>query len=168
MAKVTNIKTKQKIDFDGTFSKIRIDKKTDVPEIIYSLNTDKKNRDITEKGTGRALDSFLQAMQALSDVFCEICEFDGKEDDTTITTVNFSAKGGVIISGQVELTNGCPQPLCVNTPHVLIEENDKGSYCLGPDGREKLENLKREAVKYLQGEMCEKQLDVFEQQAANE
>lgn len=69
MAKVTNIKTKQKIDFDGTFSKIRIDKKTDVPEIIYSLNTDKKNRDITEKGTGRALDSFLQAMQALSDVF---------------------------------------------------------------------------------------------------
>lgn len=165
MAKVANIKTKQKLDFDGVFHKIRIDKKTDVPEIIYSLKTDKKNRDIIEKGSGRALDSFLNAMQNLSGVFCEICEFDGKEDDTTITTVNFSQKGGVIISGQVELSNGVPQPLCVNTPHILIEENDKGSYCLSPEGREQLEELKKEAVKYLQGDMNDKQLDMFEDAA---
>lgn len=36
--KVTNIKTKMKPDFNGFISKIRIDAKSDIPEITFQEN----------------------------------------------------------------------------------------------------------------------------------
>lgn len=97
-------------------------------------------------------------MQDLSEVFCEICELDDKKDDVLITTVNFSEKGGVIISGQVPLNNGVPQPLCINTPHIMIE-SEKG-YSLPDYAVKQLDELKRQAMLYAQGESKEKQMDL--------
>ena len=94
-------------------------------------------------------------MQKLAKGFCEICEFpEEKIEETLITTVNFSEKGGVIISGQVTLEN-CPSPLCLNTPHVLID-NEQGfevpSYM-----KSQLDELRNQAVMYISGEAKEKQ-----------
>lgn len=169
--KVTNIKEKQeekelkaKTEFNGTFIKIRIDKKTDVPEIIYTLNDEKNDKDIICKGKAEPLDSFLIAMQNLSQIFCEICEMENKVDECVITTVNFSQKGGVIISGQVNLTeNDIPQPLCLNTPHILLE-NESG-YELPAYAQEQLEELKRQAVLYIKGEAKNKQQTLFDEAA---
>ncbi len=157
-------KKKQKIDFDGFITKIRIDKKSDIPEIHFKRTSSVSEGVIIENGTAKPLDDFLRAMQALSDIFCEICEFDeDKKEGVIITTVNFSAKGGVIISGQVELTeNGIPQPLCVNTPHILIEDDGHGGYSLPDYAKKQLEELKRQAVLYLSGETKEKQQSLFE------
>lgn len=109
----------------------------------YRLKKTEKNGTgkIEFEGREKPLDSFLSAMQALSTVFCEICELQSKQDDVLITTVNFSEKGGVVISGQVPLDNGVPQPLCVNTPHIMIE-SDKG-YSLPEYAIPQLEELKK-------------------------
>lgn len=164
-SKVTKITTKMKPDFDGFISKIRIDAKTDIPDICYNERNEKNDKTVILKGQAKPLDSFLKAMQDLSGVFCEICEIEGKEDDVLITTVNFSEKGGVIISGQIPLNNGVPQPLCVNTPHIMLEA-EKG-YSMPDYALEQIEELKRQAVLYIRGEAKEKQQDLFDQ-AANE
>ena len=170
MTKVVNLNEKKqakaKIDFNGFIQKIRIDKKTDIPEIYYTERNEKNDKTIILKGQAKPLDSFLKAMQDLSVVFCEICEMEEKVDNTLITTVNFSQKGGVIISGQIELENGIPQPLCLNTPHVLIE-NDKGGYELPDYAKEQIENLKNEALKYANGEAAEKQTSLPLDSTAN-
>lgn len=142
-------------NFEGFISKIRIDAKTDIPEIIYSNNSEKSDKEVVLKGRAKPLDSFLIAMQKLAKGFCEICEFpEEKIEETLITTVNFSEKGGVIISGQVTLEN-CPSPLCLNTPHVLID-NEQGfevpSYM-----KSQLDELRNQAVMYISGEAKEKQ-----------
>lgn len=149
-------KQKQKVDFNGTISKIRIDKKSDLPEIVFTEHRASGNASVIFTGQAKPLDSFLSAMQKLSTVFCEICEMEEKVDDTLITTVNFSQKGGIIISGQIELGNGVPQPLCLNTPHILIE-NAKGGYELPDYAKEQIEELKRQAILYANGESAEKQ-----------
>lgn len=149
-------KQKQKVDFNGNISKIRIDKKTDIPEIVFTERRPTGKADVVYKGEAKPLDSFLKALQDLSEVFCEICEMEEKVDDTLITTVNFSPKGGIIISGQIELGNGVPQPLCLNTPHILIE-NAKGGYELPDYAKEQIEELKRQAILYANGESAEKQ-----------
>ena len=159
-SKVTNIKSKMKPDFNGFISKIRIDAKSDIPEISFKENRKNGTGKIEFEGREKPLDSFLSAMQALSVVFCEICELQKKQDDVLITTVNFSEKGGVVISGQVPLDNGVPQPLCVNTPHIMIE-SDKG-YSLPEYAIPQLEELKKQAILYAQGETAEKQQDLFE------
>ena len=84
-----------------------------------------------------------------------------KVEDVTITTVNFSPKGGVIISGQVELTNGVPQPLCLNTPHIMIK-NESGGYELPQYAQEQIEELKKQAIMYAQGEAKAAQQDLFD------
>jgi len=138
-------------------SKIRIDKKTDIPEIYYNERNEKNDKTIILKGQAEPLDSFLKAMQDLSEVFCEVCEIEEKVEDVIITTVNFSQKGGVIISGQVALQNGIPQPLCINTPHILLE-NDKGGYELPDYAKEQIEELKKQAILYANGEAkCKQQ-----------
>lgn len=105
---VVQFKQKFESNFDGFIRKIRIDAKTDIPEIDYNSNTANADNTTLLKGRGKPLDSFLKAMQNLARGFCEICEFsDDKIDDVLITTVNFSEKGGVIISGQVSLEK-CP------------------------------------------------------------
>lgn len=148
-------KQKQKVDFNGTNSKIRIDKKSDLPEIVFTEHRASGNASVIFTGQAKPLDSFLSAMQKLSTVFCEICEMEEKVDDTLITTVNFSQKGGIIISGQIELGNGIPQPLCLNTPHVLIESEN--GYELPDYAKEQVEELKRQAILYANGESAEKQ-----------
>ena len=161
--KVTKITTKMKPDFDGFISKIRIDAKTDIPEICYNERNEKNDKTVILKGQAKPLDSFLEAMQSLSEVFCEICEIKDKTDDVLITTVNFSEKGGIIISGQVPLNNGVPQPLCINTPHIMIEA-EKG-YTIPDYAIEQIEDLKREAILYIRGEAKEKQQNLFDEAA---
>lgn len=163
--KVTKITTKIKPNFNGFISKIRIDAKTDIPDIHYNERNEKNDKTVMLKGQAKPLDEFLQAMQALAALFCEICEIKDKEDEVLITTVNFSEKGGVIISGQVPLNNGIPQPLCINTPHVMLEA-EKG-YSIPDYGVSQIEELKKQAILYIRGEAKEKQQDLFDQ-AANE
>lgn len=162
-SKVTKITTKMKPDFDGFISKIRIDAKTDIPDICYNERNEKNDKTVILKGQAKPLDDFLKAMQDLAAVFCEICEIKDKEDDVLITTVNFSEKGGIIISGQVPLNNGVPQPLCINTPHIMLEA-EKG-YSIPDYALEKIEELKRQAVLYIRGEAKEKQQELFDQEA---
>lgn len=154
--KGTVVPFKQKFDsnFEGFISKIRIDAKTDIPEIIYSNNSEKSDKEVVLKGRTKPLDSFLQAMQNLAKGFCEILEIQDKEENTLITTVNFSEKGGVIISGQISLEK-CPTPWCNNTPHVLIE-NEQG-FEVPEYMRGQLDELRRQAVMYINGEAKEKQ-----------
>ena len=154
--KGTVVPFKQKFDsnFEGFISKIRIDAKTDIPEIIYSNNSEKSDKEVVRKGRAKPLDSFLQAMQNLAKGFCEILELQDKEENTLITTVNFSEKGGVIISGQISLEK-CPTPWCNNTPHVLIE-NEQG-FEVPEYMRGQLDELRRQAVMYINGEAKEKQ-----------
>lgn len=153
--KVVPFKQKFDSNFEGFISKIRIDAKSNIPEIEYSNNTAKSDKSVVLKGREKPLESFLKTMQDLAKGFCEICEFpEEKIDETLITTVNFSEKGGVTVSGQVALEN-CPSPLCLNTPHILIE-NETGfevpSYM-----REQLDELRNQAVMYISGETAEKQ-----------
>ena len=154
--KGTVVPFKQKFDsnFEGFISKIRIDAKTDIPEIIYSNNSEKSDKEVVLKGRAKPLDSFLQAMQNLAKGFCEILEIQDKEENTLITTVNFSEKGGIIISGQISLEK-CPTPWCNNTPHVLIE-NEQG-FEVPEYMRGQLDELRRQAVMYINGEAKEKQ-----------
>lgn len=81
-------------------------------------------------------------------------EIQDKEENTLITTVNFSEKGGVIISGQISLEK-CPTPWYNNTPHVLIE-NEQG-FEVPEYMRGQLDELRRQAVMYINGEAKEKQ-----------
>lgn len=167
-SKVSNIQDKQlEKEFPGFIYKIQIDKKTDIPNIEYVMNNDKNEKTISLKGKEKPLASFLKAMQDLSEIFCEICEIEDKTDETLVTTVNFSEKGGVIISGQVNLTkNGIPQPLCMNTPHVLIEYNEK-SYNLPEYAQKQIKELKKQAILYIKGEVAEKQNGLFDEEAVN-
>ena len=155
-SKVTKITSKMKPDFDGFISKIRIDAKTDIPEICYNERSEKNDKLVILKGQAKPLDEFLKAMQDLATVFCEICEIKDKQDDVLITTLNFSERGGVIISGQIKLNNGIPQPLCINTPHVMLEA-EKG-YTIPDYALEQIDELKRQAILYIRGEAKEKQL----------
>ncbi|MCD7879032.1 MAG: hypothetical protein LUG16_03760 [Candidatus Gastranaerophilales bacterium] len=94
------------------------------------------------------------------DIFCDITELSEKKDDITITVVNFK-KNGVVISGQVELTqNDIPVPLFINTPFVLLK-NDKGGYELPAYAQKQLDELQRQAVLYMRGDSKETQLDLF-------
>lgn len=152
---VVPFKQKFNSNFEGFISKIRIDAKSNIPEIEYSNNTERSDKNVVLKGRAKPLDEFLKAMQDLARGFCEICEFpDEKIDETLITTVNFSEKGGVTISGQVTLEK-CPSPLCLNTPHVMIE-NETG-FEIPSYMREQLDELRNQAVLYIGGEWAEKQ-----------
>ena len=157
--KVVPFKQKFESNFEGFIKKIRIDAKTNIPEIDFNSNTSNADNITLSKGRGKPLDSFLKAMQDLAKGFCEILEIQEKEEDILITTVNFSEKGGVIISGQISLEN-CPTPWCTNTPHVMIE-NEQGFEV--PDYMKKeLDVLRNEAVKYIRGEWAEKQGELFD------
>lgn len=155
---VVPFKQKFESNFEGFISKIRIDAKSNIPDIDYTSNTVNADNTINSKGRGKPLDSFLKAMQDLARGFCEICEFpEEKIDETLITTVNFSEKGGVIISGQVTLEK-CPSLLCLNTPHVMIE-NEQG-FEVPEYMKAQLDELRNEAVKYIRGEWAEKQQEL--------
>ncbi len=155
---VIQFKQKFNSNFEGFISKIRIDAKTCIPKIEYSNNTEKSNKNVVLKGRAKPLESFQDAMQDLAKGFCEICEFDEEKiDDILITTVNFSEKGGVIVSGQVALEN-CPSPLCLNTPHVMIE-NETG-FEVPTYMKKQLEELRNQAVMYIMGESAEKQQEL--------
>lgn len=155
--KVTSISSKRmEKDFNGFISKIKIDKKTDIPDIEYTLNSDKNEKAVVLRGKEKPLNSFLSAMQNLAEIYCYICDMKEKIDDVTITTVNFSEKGGITIFGLIELKNGIPQPLCVNTPHVLIEDSEN-QWNLPDYAQKQVAELKEQAILYIRGEVAEKQ-----------
>ncbi len=155
---VVPFKQKFNSNFEGFISKIRIDAKSNIPEIEYSNNTEKSDKNVVLKGRAKPLDSFLKSMQDLAQGFCEICEFNKEKiDETLITTVNFSEKGGVTVSGQVTLEN-CPSPLCLNTPHVMIE-NEQG-FEVPNYMKKQLDELRNQAVMYICGESAEKQQEL--------
>lgn len=165
-SKVTNIKdVKDSKNLEGckdltdAITKISMSDK-DIPEIYYNIESARTTNELVVKGRKeRATDDFLRAMQALAAVFCEICEIGDKVDDTLVHTVNF-CKNGVIISAKVELTeNGIVQPLCINTPAIPLE-NDKGGYEMPQYAKDQLNELKKQAVLYSQGNVKEKQLNI--------
>ena len=67
-------KQKQKVDFNGTISKIRIDKKSDLPEIVFTEHRASGNASVIFTGQAKPLDSFLSAMQKLKNIkFHALC-----------------------------------------------------------------------------------------------
>ncbi len=160
VVKMSDKQTLKDLNFNGEITKIKISPKDDMPEVFYTLATDVLGAEIKVEGKGKASNDFLIAMQSLNDIFCNICELEEKADDITITVVNFK-KNGVVISGQIELTqNNIPVPLFVNTPFVLLE-NDKGGFELPAYAIKQLEELKKQAVLWMRNETNEKQLDLF-------
>lgn len=71
-------KQKQKVDFNGTISKIRIDKKSDLPEIVFTEHRASGNASVIFTGQAKPLDSFLSAMQKLSTVFVRFAKWKKK------------------------------------------------------------------------------------------
>ena len=160
VVKMSDKQTLKDLNFNGEITKIKISPKDDMPEVFYTLATDVLGAEIKVEGKGKASKEFLIAMQSLNDIFCNICELEEKADDITITVVNFK-KNGVVISGQMELTqNDIPVPLFINTPFVLLK-NEKGGYELPAYAVKQLEELKKQAVLWMRGETKEKQLDLF-------
>lgn len=160
VVKMSDKQTLKDLNFNGEITKIKISPKDDMPEVFYTLATDVLGAEIKVEGKGKASKEFLIAMQSLNDIFCNICELDEKADDITITVVNFK-KNGVVISGQMDLTqNDIPVPLFINTPFVLLK-NEKGGYELPAYAVKQLEELKKQAVLWMRGETKEKQLDLF-------
>lgn len=160
IVKMSDKQTLKDLNFNGEFTKIKINAKDDKPEIFYKLKTDVLGAEIKAEGVGKASKDFLLAMQSLNDIFCNICELEEKADDITITVVNFK-KNGVVISGQMELTqNDIPVPLFINTPFVLLK-NERGGYELPAYAAKQLEELQKQAVLWMRGETAEKQLDLF-------
>ena len=164
-SKVTNIKDVKEAktldecrDLADAITKISMSDK-DIPEIYYNVETSRSVNEISVKGKKeRATDDFLRAMQALATVFCEICEIGDKVDETLIHTVNF-CKNGVILSAKVELIeNGIPQPLCINTPAIPLESKT-GGYEMPQYAKDQLNELKKQAVLYSQGNVRDKQLN---------
>lgn len=93
-AKVTNIKSKMKSDFDcvsggvalkgkspftGFISKIRIDAKTDIPDIDFIEHKANGKSKVVFEGAAKALDSFLKSMQDLSEVFVKFASLTTKK-----------------------------------------------------------------------------------------
>ena len=160
VVKMSDKQTLKDLNFNGEITKIKISPKDDKPEIFYKLKTDVLGAEIRAEGDGKASKEFLIAMQSLNDIFCNICELDEKADDITITVVNFK-KNGVVISGQMELTqNDIPVPLFINTPFVLLK-NEKGGYELPAYAVKQLEELQKQAVLWMRGATKEIQLDLF-------
>lgn len=153
-------KEKDANTFEGFISKIKISKKEDIPTIHYKKESEKASKETVVNGKEKPLDEFIAALQSLAAFFLDICEIEGKEDDTIITGVSFS-EAGIVITAQIELTqNGINAPLCLNSPHVAYESNN-GSFEIPAAVKEQLTALKQCAIAYIQGDTKEKQGNIF-------
>ena len=62
--------------------------------------------------------------------------------------------------GQIELTeNDIKSPLCVNSPHVVFE-SEHGGYTVPEYAKNLIDELKRQAILYMNGDAKEKQMDL--------
>lgn len=152
-------KKKPAANFDGNITSIKIPVKKEIPLITYKKTSDRGTKEVTFKDGGCPLDSFIAAMQNLCPYFLNIVEIPNKTDETIITGVSFS-KTGIVITGQIELTeNDIKTPLIVNSPHVNLE-SDCGGYTVPEYAKELIAELKRQAVLYMEGESAEKQMEL--------
>lgn len=147
---------KTSVDFEGVITKIKIPVKKEIPIIMYKKSNDRGTKEVTFKDGGRPLDSFIAALQNLCPYFLNVVEITNKSDETTITGVHFS-KGGIIISGSIELTE-IEASIPVNTP-LLKLENENG-YEVPQYAKDLIEELKRQAIFYMNGDEKEKQMDI--------
>ena len=147
------------VDFDGKITYIKIPVKKEIPIIMYKKSNDRGTKEITFKSTGRATDNFIAALQNLAPYFLNVVEIPNKADETIITGVSFS-ETGVVIIGQIELTeNDIKSPLNVNTPHVVFE-SESGGYTVPEYAKNLIDELKRQAVLYMNGEAKEVQTEI--------
>ena len=142
-------------DFEGTITYIKIPVKKEIPVIMYKRESDRGTKEVTFKSTGRATDEFIAALQKLCPYYLNVCEIPNKEDETIITGVSFS-KNGIVIIGQIELTeNDINSPLNVCTPHIPFE-SDNG-YSVPEYAKNLIDDLKRHAIAYMNGDAKEVQ-----------
>lgn len=143
-------------DFDGQITYIKIPVKKEIPIIKYNRKNDRGTKEVTFKSTGRATDKFIATLQNLAPYFLNVVEIPNKADETIITGVSFS-ETGIVIIGQIELTeNDIKSPLNVCTPHVVFE-NESGGYAVPEYAKNLIDELKRQAVLYMNGEAKEVQ-----------
>lgn len=145
-------------EFNGQITKIKIPVKKEIPVIMYKRESDRGTKEVTFKSTGRATDDFIAALQKLSPYYLNICEIPNKENETIITGISFS-NTGIVIIGQIELTeNDINSPLNVCTPHIPLE-SDNG-YSVPEYAKNLIEEVKRQAILYINGDAKEKQMDL--------
>lgn len=146
-------------EFNGQITHIKIPVKKEIPLIMYKRANDRGTKDITFKSIGRATDAFIAALQSLCPYFLNVVEIQNKADETIITGVTFT-KAGIIISGLIELTeNGIDASIPVNTPTLKLE-SESGGYTVPEYAKNLIDELKRQAILYMNGDAKEKQMDL--------
>ena len=146
-------------DFNGQITYIKIPVKKEIPIIMYKRENDRGTKEITFKSIGRATDNFIAALQNLCPYYLNIVEIPNKEDETIITGVSFT-KNGIIIMGQIELTeNGLDTSIPVNTPNLNLD-SEKSGYVIPEYAKNLIEELKRQAILYMNGDAKEVQTQI--------
>lgn len=159
--KVVSLEKKREyIQFNGNITKVKISNKG-VPEILYSHSNKQCTKDTKAKGDKEPKDSFFSALNALKPFFVDVCEIKHKLDDTKIIEVSFDDTG-VVITGLIELTeNDISSPMCLNTPH-LFYENKTGGFEIPKDIKTLLEDVKQEAIAYMNDDTKFKQENLLQ------
>ena len=143
-------------EFNGQITYIKIPVKKEIPIIMYKRESDRGTKEITFKSIGRATDEFIAALQKLCPYYLNVVEIPNKEDETIITGVSFT-KNGIIIMGQIELTeNGIDASIPVNTPNLNLD-SEKSGYIVPEYAKNLIDELKRHAIKYMNGDAKEVQ-----------
>lgn len=146
-------------EFNGQITYIKIPVKKEIPIIMYKRESERGTKEITFKSTGRATDEFIAALQSLCPYFLNVVEIPNKADETIITSVTFTKNGGIIISGQIELTeNEINASIPVNTPNLKFE-SDNG-YSVPEYAKNLIDELRRHAIQYMNGDAKEVQIDL--------
>lgn len=146
-------------DFNGQITYIKIPVKKEIPIIMYKRENDRGTKETTFKSIGRATDNFIAALQNLCPYYLNIVEIPNKEDETIITGVSFT-KNGIIIMGQIELTeNGLDTSIPVNTPNLNLD-SEKSGYVIPEYAKNLIEELKRQAILYMNGDAKEVQTQI--------
>ena len=146
-------------DFNGIITKIKI--KKNVPEIHFKKDNEKATAETIFVGKEIPLDDFLSALQDLKDFFLEVTELENKKELAKICGISLSEKG-VIITGQYETENGLKCPVTLNSQLIKFEKN-AGGYEMSQETKSKIEKLKSEAVRYMNGDVAAKQTSLFEE-----
>lgn len=146
-------------DFNGQITYIKIPVKKEIPIIMYKRENDRGTKETKFKSIGRATDDFIKALQNLCPYFLNICEIPNKEDETIITGVSFT-KNGIIIMGEIELTeNGLDTSIPVNTPNLNLD-SEKSGYVIPEYAKNLIDELKRQAILYMNGDAKEVQTEI--------
>lgn len=158
--KVVSIDEKrEELQFNGTFTKINISDKG-IPFIAYNAANSQCTKEIKAKGDKEPKDSFYSALNALKPFFADITEMEHKIDDTKIIGVSFDDTG-IVVTGLIKLTkHDISAPMCVNTVHIFYE-NKAGGFEVPKDVKKLLNELKSEAIAYMNNDTKFKQQNMF-------